>query len=177
MNDKLASIEVMARMTDIPLKAKEIVEDWLLLTYDIPKSEAGNKARRDFLSQIHLIGGVQHTASVYYMPWTQEAEQLAFKVAKVGKAVVWSSTPTDKAVAKDLTNAYDTQLMELLDDLEARLDKIQAQWDEKHYKRAQKMAEATLPKAEALAESVKRRGSDDMFKLAQILVVRARRMT
>lgn len=43
MGDK-SSMEVMSRLAGIPLEVREIVESWLLITYDIPKSEEGDRA-------------------------------------------------------------------------------------------------------------------------------------
>mgnify|MGYP001616341477 CR=1 FL=1 len=143
----LSSIEVMSRMSGIPLQARELVDQWILLTYDIPKSETGDKARRKFLERAHAIGATQHTASVYLMPWTQEAEVLAFDVAAVGRACVWTSKPTDAGQAKELTESYDSKLGKLLDVVIERLDKIQVHWEAEHYKRAAKMAEKTKIKA------------------------------
>ncbi len=171
MHDK-SSMEVMARMSGIKLEAREIVTDWLLLTYDIPKSEAGDRARRKFLDRARLIGATQHTASVYLMPWTQEAEVLAFEVAEVGQACVWTSKPTDTAKAEELTGAYDRELEKFLDAVAVRLDKIQVHWELEHHKRVEQMAEKTKEKLDGLIEAVQRRGSKDLATYAQILLLR-----
>lgn len=167
-----SSIEVMSRMSGIPLEAREIVDQWLLFTYDIPKSEAGDKARRKFLDRARAIGATQHTASVYLMPWTQEAEVLAFEVAAVGRACVWTSKPTDAEQAEVLTESYDGNLEKLLDVISTRLDKIQKHWENEHYKRATKMAEKTKDKLDGLLEAVQRRGSEDLATYAMILLRR-----
>lgn len=167
----LSSIEVMSRMSGIPLEAKEIVGQWILLTYDIPKTPEGDRARRKFLDGAYAIGATQHTSSCYYMPWTQEAECLAFEVAGVGKACVWTSKPTDEQ-AKELTENYDAGLEKLLDEISERLDKVQKHWQNEHYKRATKMAEKTKDKLDKLVEAVQRRGSEDLATYATILLRR-----
>jgi len=166
------SIEVMARMSGINLQAREIVPEWLLITYDIPKNEQGDKARRKFLAMARIIGAIQHTSSVYLMPWTQAAENLAFEVAAVGKACVWTSKPTADEQAKELTEKYDASLEKLLDEISKRLDKIQKHWEAEHYKRATKMADKTQDKLDSLVEAVQRRGSEDLATYAMILVRR-----
>ncbi len=83
-----ASLEVLARMTDTHIEAREICDRWLLLTYDIPKNTAGNKARHEFLKKARELGATRHTDSTYLMPWTPDAEMLALEVARTGKACV-----------------------------------------------------------------------------------------
>lgn len=173
-NPNLDSIRVMSRMADIPIEATEIVGQWLLLTYDIPKSEAGDKARREFLNKAYSIGATQHTASVYYMPWTPEAENLAFEVAKVGRACVWTSKATDDDQAVILTKNYDTGLEKLLDKIAERIDKVQNQWKQEHFKRAEKMAQKTRDMMDKLLDAVERRGSADLQTYATILDQRLR---
>ncbi len=51
---KFSSLEVMARLTDSKIDAREICEKWLLITYDIPKTDEGDKARREFLNNAAL---------------------------------------------------------------------------------------------------------------------------
>lgn len=170
----IKSIQVMARLADIPIEATEIVGQWLLLTYDIPKSETGDKARREFLKKAYAIGATQHTASVYYMPWTPEAENLAFDVATVGKACVWTSRPTDDEQAVILTKRYDVGLEELLDKIVERIDKLEYHWKAEHYKRCEQMAEKTRAKLNGLLDAVQRRGSKDLQIYANIIDRRLR---
>jgi len=165
----ISSIEVMARMSGIPLQVKEIIDTFLLLVYDIPKSTEGNRARRKFLDGARMIGAVKHTSSCYYMPWTQEAELLAFEVATAGHACVWTSKPTDVEQAAELTEAYDFDLEKLLDAVAVRLDKIQEHWEAEHHKRVEQMAEKTKEKLDGLIEAVQRRGSKDLAAYAEIL--------
>ena len=171
MGDK-SSMEVMSRLAGIPLEVREIVESWLLITYDIPKSEEGDRARRKFLDRARVIGATQHTASVYLMPWTQEAELLAFEVATAGHACVWTSKPTDDQQATELTETYDSDLEKLLDAVSVRLDKIQEHWEAEHFKRVEQMGEKTKEQLGGLIEAVQRRGSKDLAAYAEILLRR-----
>ncbi len=66
-------IEMLARLSDTKIKCRDIVDRWLLLTYDIPHNEKGDKARREFLNAATLVGATQHTESVYLLPWTPAA--------------------------------------------------------------------------------------------------------
>ncbi len=40
------SLEVLARLTDTPIEVKDIVNSWLLITYDLPHTEAGKECRK-----------------------------------------------------------------------------------------------------------------------------------
>ncbi len=164
-----SSMKVMARLSGIKLEVRDIVNEWLLITYDIPKSPEGDKARIKFLNRAKVIGATQHTASVYLMPWTPEAELLAFEVATVGHACVWTSKPSDVKQAVELTEVYDDDLEKLLDGIAVRLDKIQVHWEADHHKRVSQMAEKTKDKLNGLIEAVARRGSRDLATFAEIL--------
>jgi len=163
------SMEVLARLANINIKATEICDDWLLLTYDIPCNAEGNRMRSKFLAAARGIGATQHTASVYFMPWTQEAECLALEIAQVGKAYVWTAKSTDKDVAKGLTQDYDRHMKKLLDDIAEHIDKIAARAETGQVKRARKMAEKLEPKLDGLRNAAYRRGSISLAMYADVL--------
>ena len=45
-DNKLDALRVMAQLSDIPLNVKAFQSDWFLVTYDMPHTETGDKARR-----------------------------------------------------------------------------------------------------------------------------------
>ena len=164
------SIEVMARMTDTPIVVKDICDKWLLLTYDIPHNEKGDKARRDFLVKARSIGAAWHTDSVYLMPWTPDAEVLALQLAlSGGDVVVWTSNTTDASQAKVITQSYDRNIQPVLDEIGERLDRIVVHLDKKRSKRADKMKVKTESMLGSLEQAIRRRGSADLFTYWTVL--------
>ena len=159
MGEELAGLEVLARMTDSKIKIRDVVPNWLLVTYDIPHNEAGDKARQIFVQEASAIGAIRHTDSVYLMPDSPEARTLALRLAKTegGEVWVWGSA---ESLNQDATARYDQALKPLLKELSERLDKISAYRYTNHQKRVLQM----LPKTEKLLADVEgavsRRGSE-----------------
>lgn len=171
----ISSIEVMARLTGVKINIREVVNEWLLLTYDMPHSEEGDKARRDFLLSARAIGAAQQTESVYLIPWTPEAEILALGLSrqvqemKRGKVIIWTSTPTDPAKAAEITGAYDAGLAPALDDIAERLDRIEEHQAKKRFLRAEKMIAKTVRMLKDMEAAILRRGSAVLFVRLQLL--------
>jgi len=94
-----STLEIMARMTDTPINIREVVDKFLMITYDLPHTEEGDRARREFLAVAHSIGAAKHTESVYLLPWTPEAEVLALELSRVkdGEVFIWTTQPTDQS--------------------------------------------------------------------------------
>jgi hypothetical protein len=105
--------------TAVEAEVKTIVSDWVLITYDIPQSAA--KLRRTFIKEAKALGAEKHTASVYYMPYSDEAMDLANKLESAGYAVVWRSYQPDQAKAIVLTINYADKLKVRCDTIEQRL--------------------------------------------------------
>lgn len=164
-----SSIEVMARLTDVKIETRELVDRWLLITYDLPHNEAGDRARREFLDQARRIGATHHTDSVYLLPWTTYAEQLALQLATRGEVCVWTSQTTNEAKAKEITASYDAGLAPQVDEISERLDKISEHLSAKHFKRADQMLEKTVEMVDALEDAILRRGSAELFISLQLL--------
>lgn len=90
-------------------EVKEIICDYVLITYDIPAKE---KALRDaFLRDAKAIGAIQYTQSVYLLPQSVKAIELANKLASIGKAVVFTSSPVSQKVALEITTKYSDSIM------------------------------------------------------------------
>jgi len=162
-------LEVLARLADTKIEARELVDKWLLITYDIPKSEAGDRARREFLNQARMIGATRHTDSVYLMPWTKHAEVLALQLARAGEVCVWTSQTTDEVKAAEITKSYDKGLEPQLDEISGRIDRIAENLDKKCFKRAHKMMDKTERMINNMEQAIIRRGSAQLYILLTLL--------
>jgi len=98
---------------------KELVQDWILLTFDIPAKE--KSLRGKFLASIYALGAQIHTESVYLMPFSDEAMKWAAKLESAGHAVVWQAHQPDEKKAWEYTIKYDTGLSARCDNIEQRL--------------------------------------------------------
>ena len=161
-DNKVAALKVMAVLGNVPLEVKEFQTSWFLITYDMPHSPEGDKARHEFLVNAATIGAIQHTESVYLLPWIPEANMEAIKLAEVGKVYVWYAKASDEMQAADLTREYDRGLRKRLEKLEARAIKILEHASQHHDKRAESMLEHTWPVFNGLARAVAARGSVDL---------------
>lgn len=163
------TLEVMAGLTDTAIETRELVDKWLLITYDLPHNEAGDKARREFLLKARAIGATRHTDSCYLLPWTPIAETLALQLARVGDVVLWTSKTTEESKAREVTRAYDKGLEPILDEIAERIDRINEYQGKRYYKRANKM----MPKTERLlgqvGQAIERRGSAILLVYLRIL--------
>ncbi len=173
-----STIETYAKLTETNIQTREICDKWLLLTYDLPHNEKGDAARRRFLVKAHEVGAVQHTASVYLMPWTPAAETLALELARVelGKVCVWSSQTTDKTKAEEITKNYDKGLAPVLYEIGDRLDKIAGHLEANRLKRAMKMMEKTGKMLAAIRQAIIARGSAQLYILLTLIERRAEQL-
>ncbi len=170
-NEDLDSLEVLARLMDVEIETKEICDKWLLITYDLPHTEEGDRARRVFLDNARLIGATKHTESVYLMPWTGEAEVLALNLSgtKGGRVCLWTSQPTDTNLAVDITKAYDASLRPQIDAIGVRIDKIVEHQNEDRWGRAAQMMEKTKKMLDGMEQAVLRRASAQLYVLITLL--------
>jgi hypothetical protein len=170
--NQLVELETTAILSGVELHHKEIVNKFILLTYDLPHTEAGDKARREFLLAARRLGACQHTESVYLLPYTAAAGEAAMELAKVGKLVVWTSEPTDPVKAMEVTQNYDRELKDMLNKLSGRVDRmIQLRKDNK-LGILNKMREKTDDLIVSLGDAVQRRESIDLTIIYQAIVVR-----
>jgi len=169
---QLTSLEVMARLTGTKIKFREVVTKFLLLTYDLPNTDAGNKARSGFLAQAKSYGATKHTESVYLMPHTKQAEMLALELAKVGDVEIWYSTIEDPVRAEEVTKSYDEGLQPMLDEVSERLDKVAGHFKVDHNQRAINMLNKTAAKLDAIEQAIIRRGSAQLYLIVLALRLR-----
>lgn len=165
------SMEVLARLTGTDIDVREMVDSWLMVTYDLPHNEEGDRARRKFLSEAVAIGASRHTDSVYLMPWTPSAEALALQLSRVtgGNVVVWTSKTTDPGQAKEITESYDASLRPQIDEISERIDRIYEYENKRQFKRALKMMPKTEKMLAQMEQAILRRGSASLYILLQIL--------
>lgn len=167
------TLETMARMTDSKIKVQDVVDKWLLLTYDLPHSEEGDKARALFLARAAAIGATRHTDSVYLLPWSPEAEALALSISKVegGQVIAWAKAEP-LMNKEEITQNYDNGLKPLLKEISVRLDKMDAY----SFNNSQKRVIQMTPKTERLLDNAEaaiiRRGNDVLFMWLEILKTR-----
>ena len=165
-----AGLEVLARMTDSKIKVRDVVDKWMLITYDLPNTEEGTKARNHFLIAASAIGAVQHTESVYLMPWSPEAQTLALNLAKTagGEVIVWAQAePLNKK--EEITAGYDSALRPVMKEITERLDKMADYVQRNHQKRVIQMrikTERLIQNAEA---AINRRGSEVLAVWLELL--------
>jgi len=154
-------MEVLARMTDSKIQIRDIVDRWILISYDLPHSEAGDKARQEFLTAAKAIGACRHTDSCYLIPDSPDAQSLALSLAKTegGEVIVWGNAqPLHKA--EEITANYDAALRPILKNISERLDRMNYYSRKNHQKRVIQM----IPKTQRLLRNVEaaihRRGSE-----------------
>lgn len=158
--EKRDELEAHAKLFDVPIEVREIVDDWLLLTYDLPKSAEGDVARYWFLKEARKLGAVGHTESVYLMPWTIDASILAVELSRVGKTYIWHTKVDDEKMARELTMHYDMAVANWLDDLNGRLERIGGHIANRKLKLAGHMVTRTLAMIAEMRQVINRRGSE-----------------
>lgn len=162
--EQLSFLEVLATMTGVQIKTRGLASDWLLLTYDLPTSEEGNQARRDFLTRAPALGAVQHTESVYILPWSQATASAVLSLAEAGDVFVWYAKPGTEAQAESLSRQYDEGLRAHVEVLEERTSRILEHAKAGKLKLAENMLDRTWPTVDGLARSAGVRGDEDLAK-------------
>lgn len=170
--NKTAELEVTAALSGVEIKTREICDKWILLTYDLPHTEEGDKARREFLLNARRLGACQHTESVYLLPYTAAAGEACLELAKAGKLFVWTSESTNPIQAKEVTRNYDAELREMLKKLSKRVDRMIELKKGNKFGILNKMREKTDEMMSALGDAVRRRESLDLAIIYQAIVAR-----
>lgn len=106
------------------MQVKEIIEDYVLITYDIPAK--AKQLRASFLKEAKAIGAEPDTASVYLIPYGEKAMELASKLESAGHASVWGPAHLpNKEKAMDKTVKYSDHIQIRCQVIEQRLARIQ----------------------------------------------------
>lgn len=171
MSDTKA-LEILAKLsgTNIPIKA--VIQDWILITYDLPNNKEGSKTRYEFLKKAREIGAVPHTESVWLLPLTPESQVMALEIAKKGKAVVWTSTTAETGKSEEITKRYDDGIMPAVKEVEKRIDKIAVHLKDRKFKLAEKMSDKTERMINNLEQAIIRRGSQELYIFVLLLKMR-----
>lgn len=165
-------LEAQAVMLESPVELKEVADSFILITYDLPRTEEGDKARLEFLKEARKIGAVQHTESVYIMPWTQDANVAAVLAAKVekSKVFVWF-TKVDPAVGEQLLVHYDMTVRRWFDEVDERLTRMAGYLDSGKPGLADRMLARTLDAVKELEAIAQRRRAPWMAQAVKELRV------
>lgn len=118
-------------------EVKEIIQDYILLVYDIPRNS--DKLRREILRKISEIGGTMYTESCYFLPYSDDAMALANEISSSGDVVVWRSTQENEHIAKKITLKYEDHLKARCMAIEQRLAMIQNHLDNQRLGKAHRM--------------------------------------
>ena len=177
-DSRLDSLRTIAMLDGVDLPVRDVCDNWLLLTYDLPNTEEGNKLRSEFLRTAKRMGAVQHTESVYLLPWTQQAELLAMEIAKIGNAFIWTSHPQDPKQAAEITEDYDNKIVEgIISDITDRLEKMEdiaSIGNSRSYHRMVEKTDNMITEAKVIA---KRRGSKHLIDMIDALEKRYREIS
>jgi len=100
-------------------EVKEVEENWILITYDIPRS--GGTVRKSVLRRLHRLGALQFTESVYYLPYSREGVVAATEVCKgAGSVFAWYSK-IEGEQARELTAKYVSDITSAIESLETKM--------------------------------------------------------
>jgi len=145
------------------LEVKEVLEKFALITYDIPATKEGAKARAEFLEKAKFQGAIMHTESVYLAPWSIVNDLGVLKAAGVGKIRIFISVPMEKDEYKEITREYDKKIAEVFKEAEERFEKIAKHVEDGQYGIAHKMMPKTTDWINALKKAAIARGSQHLF--------------
>jgi len=165
-DEKFASLKLMADLSGVEAQVKPYLTEWILITYDLPTTEEGNKARAEFLETVWHLGGVMHSKSCYLMPSTPEAELAAVRLAEVTKsAYIWFSSIKDEAKARELTEEYDKAIKDdILKELKERITKMKKHAEDGKEAVVNRMRKKTEKLIKDAAGIAARRGSEKLAK-------------
>ena len=156
----LQVVETFAKLQGVKLNARELVDEWILITYDIPVTEAGKEARQKFLKNAPRIGAMMHSRSVYLMPNTQQAQLSAVELSKTvgGEVYIWTSK-VDKEFAVQITSFYDQKIKEQIETIQERILKEEVLVKDEKFGMADRMHRKTANLFTQLCFVVAQRGA------------------
>jgi predicted AAA+ superfamily ATPase len=164
------NLEVLAEITEVPVTLKEFCSDWILFTYDLPNTPEGIKARYSFLGKAKYLGAMQHTESVYLMPWTDLANAVALELAEAGEIYLWYTKAGNESQSIDLTENYDRQIEVSLEKIRERVDKIWSHVPKGHTQQVHRMANKTWEQLIPLSRAIVSRGNEKLADKAHSLM-------
>jgi len=126
IDEMKSNLDAMNEVLQAGVNVQEILEEYILIHYDIPTTEEGDTIRNEFYSNARAIGAVQLSESVYFMPWTDEANTQAILLAGVEGATVFVhySKSIDEEQGRAMAAVYDGAISKWMEDIRKRLDRI-----------------------------------------------------
>jgi hypothetical protein len=172
-DERLASLKLMAALSGVEVKTREICSEFYLLTFDLPTTEEGNKARAKFYERARRAGAVPHTESVYYLPTCPESELAIVEVAEAGNAFVWTANVKDEDKARILTEKYDKSVNnDILKELNERVTKMEKHAEDGKEAVVNRMRKKTQKMLVDAAGIAARRGSEKLARQVEKLKTR-----
>lgn len=135
-------------MADVEVKL--LIQDFVLITYDIPAKE--KKLRREFLKAASALGAEIYTESVYLLPYTDQAMELAAELESAGHAVVWRAYQPDEQKALEINVKYEQGIKDRCMAIQTRLVIVQDYIAKGWLQRAQGMGMKTGKMLQELAK-------------------------
>ena len=148
---------------DAELEIKSVMEKFALITYDLPATKEGAKARSEFLEKARFQGAIMHTESVYLAPWSIANDLEVLKTAGIGKVRIFVSVPMEKDECREITRDYDKKIAEVFKEAEDRFAKIVKHVEDGQYGLAHKMLPKSADWINALKKAAIARGSQHLY--------------
>ena len=145
------------------LEIKSVLEKFALITYDIPATKEGARARAEFLDRAKFRGAIMHTESVYLAPWSIANDLEVLKAAGIGKVRIFVSIPMEKDECLEITRDYDKKIAEVFKEAEGRFSKIVKHVEDGQYGLAHKMLTKSEEQINALKKAAIARGSQHLY--------------
>jgi len=164
--DGIKQAQIFAQFEGTEFKVKELIDDWILITYDIPVTTEGKIARGEFLKRAPRYGAVMHTRSVYLMPNTPKCANLALDLAKIPNAnvFIWVSRIESPEYQRQLTEIYDRNLNNQVELIERRIVKIRKNIEAMKYGMANRMIDKSYDIHNQILFANQNRGSEVIAK-------------
>lgn len=165
-SSNINELKLHAALMDVDVQTRELFSNVILITYDIPNTKDGAKARSTFLRDARRLGAAQHSESVYFMPWTFQTNLLITELSatKGGKVYTWHSQVEDERQIATLAIQYDTMIDSAIDALNERIAKIRTHLDKERFRVASKMIDRSLSALSDLELIVNNRNSERLQK-------------
>jgi CRISPR-associated endonuclease Cas2 len=122
---------------DTDAEVKELIQDFVLITYDIPAY--AKSLRRKFLKEASAMGAEMYTESVYLCPLSEKTMTMANELESAGHAVIWLAHMPDEATAMAINMKYEDAVKNRCKSIRGRLAVMQNYISSGWLKRAQNM--------------------------------------
>lgn len=125
----------------MPVELKEIISDYVLISYDIPACQGA--LRKRVLREMYEIGAIAHTQSVYLLPYSAKSLELANEISAGGSAYVFTSEMPNVDKAASISNKYAQHVKDRIFIINCRINKIGEHIKNQEFGRATKMIKKT----------------------------------